>query len=207
MVYRKHICIEGLIGAGKSSIAAELENVLDSKWQYVREPQLEKEGLKQLTAYYNDIKNRCLPFQTYLLYERKKQLNEVMQKHAILDRCLLFDKAFAMKAHNEGILSDGEYESYMIMNHNVTDGYKVDTLFYIDVTPETSLYRIHERNRPCERGITLEYLQGLDDAYKTTLFAAENLGLYKRIFFVDGERPLTAIMDEIKNVLKLHNIH
>ena len=40
---------------------------------------------------------------------------------------------------------------------------------YIDASPELCLERIRDRNRDGEEGITLEYLQTIDDCYRTEI--------------------------------------
>lgn len=43
---------------------------------------------------------------------------------------------------------------------------KPNIIVHLDVSPEESLRRIRLRERECESGITLEYLQGLHAAYE-----------------------------------------
>ena len=43
---------------------------------------------------------------------------------------------------------------------------KPNIIVHLDVSPEESLRRIRLRDRDCENGITLEYLQGLHAAYE-----------------------------------------
>jgi len=46
---------------------------------------------------------------------------------------------------------------------------KPNLIVHLDVTPEESLRRIKMRNRDCELGIKLEYLQDLHKAYEEFL--------------------------------------
>jgi deoxyadenosine kinase len=42
-------------------------------------------------------------------------------------------------------------------------------IIYLDVAPQTSLERIHERDRSCESTVSIEYLQQLSDNYEAFL--------------------------------------
>jgi len=60
-----------------------------------------------------------------------------------------------------------DYQTYVSLFSNMSNFMKKPNIIvHLDVSPEESLRRIKLRNRDCESGITLEYLQGLHAAYE-----------------------------------------
>jgi deoxyadenosine kinase len=60
-----------------------------------------------------------------------------------------------------------DYQTYVSLFSNMSNFMKKPNIIvHLDVSPEESLRRIKLRDRDCESGITLEYLQGLHAAYE-----------------------------------------
>lgn len=86
------IGISGLIGAGKSTLAAELGKILDLPVYY--EPVIENE---YLADFYKDPKRYSFSLQIYLLNQRFVQHQQLVWKNqgGIQDRTIYEDSVFA----------------------------------------------------------------------------------------------------------------
>jgi deoxyadenosine kinase len=69
---------------------------------------------------------------------------------------------------DSGLMEERDYLTYVDLFQNMSNFMKKPNLIvHLDVTPEESVERIKRRNRSCECGIPLEYLQNLHSAYET----------------------------------------
>jgi len=63
-----------------------------------------------------------------------------------------------------------DYSTYVSLFSNMANFMrKPNMIVHLEVSPEESLRRIHERSRGCESGITIEYLRALYAAYEEYL--------------------------------------
>ena len=66
-----------------------------------------------------------------------------------------------------GNMCERDYNTYMSLFNNMSHFMKKPNIIvHLDVSPEESFKRIKSRNRGCENGMTLEYLQSLHQAYE-----------------------------------------
>lgn len=156
-----YIAIEGVIGAGKSTIASMLASRLNAKLileNYDDNPYLEK--------FYQNPSEFAFRTQVFFLIERYTQLQELNQKglfesYVVSDYIFEKDKIFAYLN-----LSDDELKIYETIStpleRNIV---QPDLVVYLQSTLDTLMKGIRERNREYEKEITEEYINDLNDAY------------------------------------------
>ena len=156
-----YVAIEGVIGAGKSTIATMLASRLNAKLvleNYDENPYLEK--------FYQNPAEFAFRTQIFFLIERYTQLQELSQKglfesYVISDYIFEKDKIFAYLN-----LSDDELKIYETISapleRNIV---QPDLVVYLQSTMGMLMKGIRERNREYEKEITEEYINDLNDAY------------------------------------------
>lgn len=156
-----YIAIEGVIGAGKTSVAAKLANRLNAKLileNFEENPFLEK--------FYTDTRAYAFRTQMFFLLERFSQLQELPQKelfqnYIISDYIFEKDKIFAYMN-----LSDDELKIYeqvvQALDRNIVSP---DLVVYLQSPVERLMRNIKQRSRNVEKEITETYIENLNDAY------------------------------------------
>jgi len=158
------IGIAGMIGAGKSTLAASLGKHLGIDVYY--EPVKENEYLED---FYRDTRRYSFATQIYLLNRRFQQHQEIIWRgrSAVQDRTIYEDSIFAKMLAESGLMEDRDYRTYLTLFRNMSNFMcKPNVIVYLDVSAERSLERIRSRGREVERGITLEYLAALHRGYE-----------------------------------------
>jgi len=167
------IGISGLIGAGKSTLAAALGKRMNLPVYY--EPVADNEYLED---FYKDIKTYAFAMQVYLLNKRFSQQQVIIWqgKGGVQDRTIYEDSIFAKMLRDSGLMQDRDYKTYIsLFQHMSNFMKKPNVIVHLDVSPEESMRRITMRNRGCESGITLEYLQNLKQAYDVFILEISRL--------------------------------
>jgi deoxyguanosine kinase len=156
-----YIAIEGVIGAGKTSIAELLAKKLNARLileRYEDNPYLEK--------FYSSPREYAFRTQIYFLLERYTQLQELRQKelfesYIVCDYIFEKDKIFAYMN-----LNDDELKLYELIVQNLDRNIvPPDLVIYLQFSVPKLLKNIKKRNREYEKEITEEYIDDLNDAY------------------------------------------
>ena len=168
------VIVEGLIGAGKSSLSTELGAALGPNTLVLLEPDEANGGNSYLSDFYADKTRWAFSMQCHLLATRlRMQLQgqwHAMANYgiAVHDRSYWGDVCFARLMHGTGEISDREFETYRILYQTMTASVLLPTVcVHLQVSPEVSAERIQRRleqreGRRCEQAISLDYLQALD---------------------------------------------
>ena len=159
--------IAGLIGAGKTTLATALGEVLKLDVHY--EPVIDNEYLED---FYKDTASYSFAMQIYLLNRRFQQHQEIIWsgRGGIQDRTIYEDAIFAKALRDSDLMHPRDYETYLSLFRNLSNFMcRPNLIVYLDVSPEVSMGRIAERNRGCETGVTLDYLSRLRDGYEEFL--------------------------------------
>jgi len=166
MALRGLIAIEGVIGAGKTTLAGRLAERTGGK------PALEAvEENPVLKLFYRDKAHYAFQTQLFFLLSRHQQQVELKQRdlfHEVVICDYLFqkDRIFANLT-----LSDQELGLYDRVATLLEREVPVpDKVVYLQASVETLLERIKQRGRPFERRMERDYIRQLNDAYNHFFF-------------------------------------
>jgi deoxyadenosine kinase len=177
------IGIAGMIGAGKTTLAAALaaEMGLDAHYEPVADN-------VYLADFYADMARHAFALQVYLLDRRYQQHQQIVWRGrgGVQDRTIYEDGVFACMLTDSGLMAQRDLDTYLSLFATMAKTMRhPDVIVFLDVPPAVSLARIRERDRACEAGITLEYLARLHAEYER--FIAE-VGRTIPVFRVDWTR-------------------
>jgi deoxyadenosine/deoxycytidine kinase len=162
----RYIAIEGVIGAGKTSLAKRIGERLNAKFifeQFDNNPFLEK--------FYVDRKRFAFQTQMFFLINRFKQHQELHQEdlfseHLVCDYIFEKDRIFAYMNLSKDELN--LYESiYPLLARALR---KPDLVIFLQSSTDRLVYNIKKRNRKIERALTRNYLEELSEAYNHFFF-------------------------------------
>lgn len=170
----KVIICEGLIGAGKTSLARELGAALGPETLVLIEP-AEKGGKNPyLSDYYADPGRWSLPMQVHLLAARY-QMQLCAQYHvasgmghAVIDRSFYGDTCFAHLQVKQDYMTEREFATYSLIYRAMTAHVLLSSVcLRVLASPAICAGRIQKRmeretGRKCENAISLDYLQALE---------------------------------------------
>lgn len=194
-----YIAVEGVIGAGKSSVAQMLSEKLNAKLileSFEDNPYLEK--------FYIKPEEYAFRTQMFFLLERYTQLREAHQKELfqnfiVSDYIFEKDKIFAYLN-----LSDDELKIYEHVVTGLDKGIVVpDLVIYLQSTVERLMQNIRKRNREFEKEISEDYISSLNEAYnyffsryKATRILIVNC---EEVDFVSNTSDFAELVNEIFN--------
>lgn len=175
---QKLLCVEGLIGAGKSTLISHLKDKIDL--YFIAEPVLQWQKVidsqSLLGNLYKDFRRWSYTFQINSVLTRAQAIEEERHlsrgRHLVMERSLLSDReCFARLYFETGMMSALEWYWYSRYYDFINLRIKhPDAFIYLRVKPEIALKRIEKRNRKEESSITLDYLNDLNRRYEA-LFA------------------------------------
>lgn len=162
----KYIAIEGVIGAGKTSLARKIKDRLNAELlleQFDANPFLEK--------FYSDRSRYAFQTQMFFLINRFKQQEELSQEDLFRDYIVsdyLFekDRIFAYLNLNSEELK--LYESlYPLLARSLR---KPDLVVFLQSSTDRLMHNIKNRNRKIERALNRSYIEELSEAYNHFFF-------------------------------------
>ncbi|MFP4300535.1 MAG: deoxynucleoside kinase [Alkalispirochaetaceae bacterium] len=198
------IIIEGQIGVGKTTIG----EILEERYAIPLFRELTRETtLQLLDRFYADKPRWAFTLQVHFLNERFRMIKDIFRNGGgLLDRSIYGDRIFADLLHDDGDMTDEEFETYETLLDNMLEhAQKPDLLVYLDCSVDTALQRIQRRNRGLESGIPREYLEKLNERY-LAWYGAYDLSPKVMIdterFHVDYPNQLEEPLREIDEKLK-----
>lgn len=197
------ISIEGNIGAGKTTILRQIEELNLPDVLLLKEPVDEwlevkdSAGKNILEHYYSDPKKYAFVFQTVAFNTRLLNLKKAMEsgyKTIICERSLQSDaNIFAKMLFEDDTMDEISYRAYQSLYSSGIQTYSLDKVFYVDVSPEVCKERIQMRGRSGEESIRLEYLESCDKYHRDWL---ESSGLeYPVIKYTSLSNLLSLILE------------
>jgi len=193
-----HICIEGAIGVGKTSLVKLLAVEMEAKTV------LEKfEDNPFLRDFYTDRNRYAMQTQLFFLLSRYKQQQDLQQmdmftKSVISD--YMFDKDRLFAALN---LSDMELDLYnRIANELQKNIVYPDLIIFLQSETDRLMYNIKIRGRKFEKNMDYTYIDNLNQIYNEYFFRYDKGPLViintNDIDFVNNRQDLQEIIDFIK---------
>lgn len=193
----KFIAIEGVIGAGKTSLAKKIVEKLEGRLileQFETNPFLEK--------FYVDRKRYAFQTQMFFLINRFKQQQELSQEdlfseYIICDYIFEKDRIFAYLNLSKDELN--LYESiYPLLARTLR---KPDLVVFLQSSVDRIMYNIKSRNRKVERALTRSYIEELNEAYNHFFFRYNTTPLLivnsSEIDFVNNEDDFDVLFKQI----------
>lgn len=169
-VKRNLVCIDGVIGVGKTNLALKLA----SEWGTVT---LLEESLENpyLDRFYEEPDTFAFPAQLHFLMSRYKELAKLKQT-SLFDRVVVTDytiyKDWIFASIN---LPDNDFTIYERMYRDIVEKVpEPDLVILLQARPDTLMRRIHRRGREMEKGIAREYIESLVEAYNSFYFTYYN---------------------------------
>lgn len=162
----KYIAIEGVIGAGKTSLARKIKDKLNAQLiveQFETNPFLEN--------FYLDRKRYAFQTQMFFLVNRFKQQQELNQEnlfteHLVCDYLFEKDRIFAyLNLSGEELKL---YESLFPLLARTLR--RPDLVVYLQSSVDRLMFNIKKRGRRIERNITRAYIEELSEAYNHFFF-------------------------------------
>ncbi|MBL0173964.1 MAG: deoxynucleoside kinase [Ignavibacteria bacterium] len=195
----RYIAIEGVIGAGKTSLAKLLHDRLEGRLV------LEKfEENPFLARFYQHPERYAFQTQIFFLLNRYKQLQhlaqqELFEEFLVTDYIFEKDKIFA---HLN--LQDDELQLYDTLVGSIERNLaKPDLVVYLQSSIERLMGNIRQRGRDFERGMSKKYISDLNDAYNYFFFRYKSTPLLivnsTEIDFVKDEEQFE---DLVRQILK-----
>ena len=167
MADNRYIVIEGVIGAGKTSLARMLSERMQAK--LVLEEVEENPFLKD---FYRDRARFAFQTQMHFLFSRFQQQRGLRQMELFAGERLVSDYLFQKDRIFAGLnLSERELGLYdRLVGWLELDVMKPDVVVYLQANPDTLMMRIARRGRPFERDMSRDYIRQLNDAYNHFFF-------------------------------------
>jgi deoxyadenosine/deoxycytidine kinase len=155
------ICINGNIACGKSTLLKSLEK---------RGHRVVLEGLDRgqwgniLELYYRDPQRYGYLFQTRVLADMKKMYGFLKKddpgEMVFVERSPLDCMAFSQVVYENGNMSEEEYTTFKSLYELLYDAPRV--IISLNLSPKVCFERCKARGRPCEKEISLEYLESIE---------------------------------------------
>lgn len=169
-----HIAITGNIGAGKTTLAAQLATYYG--WDVLYEA---VEGNPYLADFYEDMPRWAFNLQVYFLnsrFDQVRKIREIRQAHShlgryphavIQDRTIYEDAAiFARNLRESGSMTERDYETYQTLFENMKSLVRPpDLMIYLRADLPKLRAQIRKRGRSFEQSISDEYLNSLNRLY------------------------------------------
>jgi deoxyadenosine/deoxycytidine kinase len=164
------VAIEGLIGAGKTTLARWMAD--KAGWKFLAEP-VEENPL--LAAFYDDPARYAFPMQMHMLHVRyqQQQYAAFSSTPCVLDRSLPGDRVFATMHNEMGNIGDLEFNTYKEAYRSMTLQQSPSLLIYLEVDPEVAYERMQRRGRTVEAGLELSYMRKLGSHYEDLVNSIE----------------------------------
>lgn len=192
-----YIAIEGVIGAGKTSLARLMADKLDAR--LILE---ESESNPYLEDFYRDPRRYAFQIQLFFLLSRYRQLLDLPQtdlfhSYLIADYIFLKDKIFAyLNLEKRDLIL---YEK--VSTHLETELPKPDLVIYLQAGTDRLISNIRGRNKPYERHISSEYIKRLNEGYNDFFFRYTETPLLvintSEIDFVRNEDDLNDLIQQV----------
>lgn len=193
----RHIAIEGVIGAGKTTLAKKLAERLSARLVLER-----FDENPFLAKFYEDQDHYAFQTQIFFLLSRYKQQQELFQadlfhNFVLTDYIFDKDKIFAYLT-----LQDDELKLYEAVLGAIEKNIPVpDLVVYLQSSVDRLMTNIKHRARRYEENMSEEYIRELNEAYNYFFFRYKSSPLLivkaTEIDFVNNEKDFEDLLQQI----------
>ncbi|MGL4533942.1 MAG: deoxynucleoside kinase [Fusobacteriaceae bacterium] len=168
---RTVICIDGVVGVGKSTVGDLLAQELNTR--LFVEPVIDN---PLLDKFYYDRKQYAFPLQVFFLNKRFEMIKDAEKfESCIMDRSIYGDVIFARMLMEDGDMSSDEFKIYEeLLTHMLEHIELPKLMIYLETTVENAIDKIKRRGRDYEQIVPREYWQSLNKNY-SSYFKSYNL--------------------------------
>lgn len=166
MPAKNYVAIEGVIGAGKTTLAT----LLAKKWSAHLKLEVVEEN-PFLAQFYQDMRGYAFQTQLFFLLSRHKQQSDLKQYDLFMER-VVSDYLFAKDRIFANVtLDDNELALYKRLADLLErDVPTPDVVVYLQASVDALMERIRRRGREFERDMSREYIETLTEAYNYFFF-------------------------------------
>jgi len=194
-----YIAIEGVIGAGKTSLAKLVAEKIDGKLLLEQ-----SESNPYLEDFYRDPQRYAFQTQLFFLVSRYRQLlnlpqQDLFHSYLIADYVFAKDKIFAFLnlEKRDLVLYD---RVATLMEQELP---KPDLVIYLQSNSERLITNIKKRNKKYEKHMSSDYIKRLNEAYNDFFFRYTETPLLvintSEIDFVQNDEDLNDLLQQILN--------
>ena len=197
----RFIAIEGVIGAGKTTLARHLTEMTQQKLileTFQENPFLEK--------FYRNNKQWAFQAQMWFLLSRYRQLHNEFQHADLFYQTIISDYTFDKDRIFASLnLNEDEMNIYdQVASALKKEIIKPDYIVYLQASVDTLTHRIKKRGREMEKDIDPRYLKNLIDLYDHHFYHYTDCPVLiintDPIDFVKNERNLMDLLQKISDV-------
>ena len=194
------IVIDGVVGAGKSTLAQKVSDKLGIP---IYEELQNQTTMNLLEEFYKDKKRWSFTLQIHFLNERFKMIKDIHKNGGgILDRSIFGDRIFASMLNEDGYMTNDEFLTYSTLLDNMLQHAKEPTLLvYIDCDLETAKKRIQKRGREMEQSVDEIYWKRLNQKYRDwyeSYDISNKFSIEANSYHPDNEDDIEKISNKIK---------
>jgi deoxyguanosine kinase len=195
---KNYVAIEGVIGVGKTTLAA----LLSKKWGAHLKLEIVEEN-PFLAQFYADMRGYAFQTQLFFLLSRHRQQTELKQFDLFMEK-VVSDYLFAKDRIFANItLDDNELALYKRLADLLErDVPKPDIVVYLQASVDTLMERIRKRGREFERDMSRDYIASLTEAYNYFFFHYSDTPLIvvntNDLNFVENTADLEELAREIE---------
>ena len=194
-----YIAVEGVIGAGKTSLAKLVAEKVNGKLLLEQ-----SESNPYLEDFYRDPQRYAFQAQLFFLVSRYRQLlnlpqQDLFHSYLIADYIFAKDKIFAfMNLEKRDLILYDRVAT--LMEQELP---KPDLVIYLQSSSELLITNIKKRNKKYEKHMSFEYIKRLNEAYNDFFFRYTESPLLvintSEIDFVQNDDDLNDLLKQVLN--------
>ena len=161
------ICIEGVVGAGKTTLGELLAKELSI--EFFQEPYIDNPFLDK---FYSNKERYSLLSQMYFLNKRIEIIEEASKLNGcIMDRSIYGDYLFAKMHLKNKFMTEDEFSLYhSFWEKLISVRTNPILIIYLETSVENAMRKIKERGREFELGVEKEYWNSLNEEYSSFFY-------------------------------------